>query len=232
MKYLQLICIEGETGTPEAATAMREHVGPWVEQTKARGVNIIGKPLDDPATAKTVRVRDGQTLVTDGPFADIKEYIGGLDLLDCESLDEAIEVAAQHPVSWFHAIELRPFPAGVEIPEIPYDELRYLIQFFADGQPEPPDVEEAIQREGEAWRGTAGDAMIFGNGLQPKQMATTVRVRDGQVLLTDGPFVDTKEFLAGVCLMRCESEQEAIDLAAEFPLTRYHMAEVRRFIDL
>ncbi len=232
MKYLQLICIEGTTGTPEAAAAMRDNVGPWVQETVARRINIVGKPLDDPASAKTVRVRNGETIVSDGPFADSKEFIGGLDLLDCANLDEAIEVAAKHPVSWFHAIELRPFPDGLEIPAIASEDLRYLLQVFADEVPKPPEVEDAIRREGEQWREAAGDALVFGNGLQPRETATTVRVRDGQVLLTDGPFIETKEFLAGVCLLNCQTEQEAIELAARFPLARHHMVEVRRFVDL
>ena len=67
----------------------------------ARGVRLLGNGLEGLETARTVRVRDGETLVSDGPFADTKEYIGGLDILDCESLDEAIEVAAKHPVSWY-----------------------------------------------------------------------------------------------------------------------------------
>lgn len=235
MKYLQLICIEGETGSPEAAAAMREHVEPWVEETVARGINIVGKPLDDPASAKTVRVRDGETLISDGPFADTKEFIGGLDLLDCENLDEAIEVASKHPVSWFHAIELRPFPEGVEFPaEVPYGELRYLLQICDDDAPRAPEVEEAIMREGEAWRQDAQErgALVFANGLEPKDTATTVRVRDGQILVTDGPFVETKEFLAGVAMLNCEREDEAVELAARFPLARFHMVEVRRFVDL
>lgn len=235
MKYLQLICIEGETDTPEAAAAMRDGIGAWVEETVARRVNIVGKALDDPASAKTVRVRNGETLVSDGPFTDTKEFIGGLDLLDCANLDEAIEVAAKHPVSWFHAIELRPFPADVEMPEaIAYDQLSYLLQICADGVPERPEVEAAIVREGEAWRQRARErgALVFANGLEPKHAATTVRVRDGQVLVTDGPFVDTKEFLAGIALLSCPGEEEAVELAAQFPLARHHMVEVRRFIDL
>ena len=62
-----------------------------------RGVRLFGRELDIPDTAVTVRVRDGETLVTDGPFAETKEFVGGFDLLDCADLDEAIEVAAQEP---------------------------------------------------------------------------------------------------------------------------------------
>jgi hypothetical protein len=235
MKYLQLICIEGETGTPAAAAAMSQHIGPWLRETQSRGIRIVGKQLDEPAGAKTVRVRDGETLITDGPYAATKEYIGGLDILECESLDEAIEVAAKHPVSWFHAIELRPFVAELEVPDdLSPDDMHYLVQIFVDGIPETPEVEEGIVRDAEAWGEQARESgvMVFGGGLQPKHTATTVRVRDGEVLLTDGPFVETKEYLAGIAILNGGvTEQAAVELAARFPTARYHPVEVRRFID-
>ena len=63
----------------------------------------------------TVRVRAGKTLVSDGPFAESKEWIAGFDLLDCASLDEAIAIASRHPMARFGSIELRPFwPIDVE----------------------------------------------------------------------------------------------------------------------
>jgi len=139
MKYLQLICIEGETGTPEAAASMRDNVGPWVEDTVARHINVVGKPLDQPETARTVRVRDGETLISDGPFIETKEFIGGLDILECENLDEAIDVASKHPVSWFHAIELRPFRDGSDIPNyIDSADLQQLLLVCVDGSPKRP----------------------------------------------------------------------------------------------
>jgi hypothetical protein len=60
------------------------------------------------STATTVRVRNGQLLVSDGPFAETKELIVGFDLLDCADLDEAIEVARTHPMARGGRIELRP----------------------------------------------------------------------------------------------------------------------------
>jgi hypothetical protein len=83
----------------------------WVEEMEGRGVRLLGRELDLPQTAATVRVRDGQTLVT-GPFAETKEFIAGFDLLDCAGLGEAIEAAAKHPSSWFQAIEIRQFARG------------------------------------------------------------------------------------------------------------------------
>ena len=56
-----------------------------------------------------MRVRDGKTLLTDGPFAETKEQICGFDIIECADLDEAIAVAAQHPMAWEGRVEVRPF---------------------------------------------------------------------------------------------------------------------------
>lgn len=65
-------------------------------------------PLHPPATATTIRVRDGEQLVTDGPFAELKEQIGGYYVLDCADLDEALRWSATIPAARFGAIEVRP----------------------------------------------------------------------------------------------------------------------------
>ena len=64
------------------------------------------RPVED---ATTVRVRSGELLVTDGPFAESREWIAGFDILDCEDLDEAIEIASRHPMARMGRLELRPF---------------------------------------------------------------------------------------------------------------------------
>jgi hypothetical protein len=73
-----------------------------------RGVYVAGDALQNVGTATTVRVRDGQTITTDGPFAETKEALGGYYLLKCRDLDEALELAAECPGSWFGTVEVRP----------------------------------------------------------------------------------------------------------------------------
>ena len=95
----------------EAASARAEEVPKWealfgeLGQTGKLG---FGAELDSPQTAKTVRVRDGETLVTDGPFAETKEQIGGLMEIEAEDLDAAIAIAARIPVAVRASVELRP----------------------------------------------------------------------------------------------------------------------------
>jgi hypothetical protein len=80
----------------------------WVQEMDARGVRKFGSRLRPVSDATTVQVRGGEVLLSDGPFAETKEQIGGFDLLECEDLDEAIEVASKHPGAKFGTIEVRP----------------------------------------------------------------------------------------------------------------------------
>lgn len=242
MRYLMFVCSDGETA-PEQSATMRDAVPNWVEQT--HDVRLGGHALADPATAATVRVRDGETLVTDGPFVETKEQVGGFDVIDCADLDEAIEVSAKHPVSWFHMIEVRPFEAawGSTDPHEPWADpvpldrpvppghRRYALLICDDGTPKT-DAEEASVGAGcDAWRQARLDSggQLFGHPLLTADTATTVRVRDGNTLLTDGPFVESKEFIGGISVVDCASRADAIEIAAAHPMALSHMVEVRPF---
>ena len=74
-----------------------------------RGIRLTGDRLRPPTDATTVRVRGGETMVTDGPYAETKEQMGGFDIIECGDLDEAIEIAARHPIAPYGMIEVRPF---------------------------------------------------------------------------------------------------------------------------
>ncbi|WP_052852776.1 YciI family protein [Streptomyces avicenniae] len=104
MKYLLLIC------TDEGFDAPPGELDPtaWVEETDRAGIRLLGDRLRPSGDVTTVRVRDGAVLLTDGPFAETKEEMGGFDLIECADLDEAIEVAARHPMARFGMIEVRP----------------------------------------------------------------------------------------------------------------------------
>ena len=75
---------------------------------EGRGVRKSGDRLRPAADATTVRVRDDEVLLSDGPFAETKEQMGGYDLIECADLDEAIEVASRHPMAKIGVIEVRP----------------------------------------------------------------------------------------------------------------------------
>ena len=235
MNYLLFICAEGLPAPEDLAVMQRECPG-WVDEMDGRGVRLLGRELDLPETAAVVRVRDGETLVSDGPFAETKEFLAGFDVLKCADLDEAIEVAAKHPSSWFDMIEIRPFRGGVPLGTKASAFGRmddsagtpYLLAVWTGGTPLEDD---AVSREEQAWRldVEARGLHVLGSTLEGPDTATTVRVRDGKTLISDGPFTGTEEFIAGVDVVSCTDRRHAIELAAAHPLARSHAIEVRPF---
>ena len=108
-----LICVaENVQLTPEQSAAMGPATESWVAEMDGRGVRREGMPLRPVREAATVRVRDGEVLVTDGPFAETKEQVAGLNVLACPTLEQAVEVAARHPTARIGTIEVRPFVQG------------------------------------------------------------------------------------------------------------------------
>lgn len=103
MKYVLLIC-----GDESAAAHANDGCAGWSEEMQSRGVLQGGAGLRPPSDATTVRVRDDAVLLTDGPFAETREQIGGFCLIDCADLDEAIEIASKHPAAGYGTIEIRP----------------------------------------------------------------------------------------------------------------------------
>lgn len=78
---------------------------------RAEGLKVEGLELDSPNEARTVRVRDGETLVTDGPYAETREQIGGFFVIESDDLDDAIELASRVPVVRKGSVEIRPVVA-------------------------------------------------------------------------------------------------------------------------
>lgn len=248
MNYLMLVCSDG-VATPEKAAVVGAGIDPWLSATEASGARKYGHALMGAETAKTVRVRGGETLVSDGPFAESKEFVAGFDLIEADDLDAAIAIAAAHPVAQFHAMELRPLadmpgddefplfretamlPSADRLSSVPEGKTRYMLFICVNGIAESDAEEAQIMRDAHTWLKDARDrgAQLFGTRLASPDTATTVRVRNGETLLSDGPFVEAKEFLAGIDIVDCENEQEAIELAARHPITSYHRAEVRAF---
>ncbi len=109
MKYALLIYSDPSVeATPEEQAQVMEDYFKFTASITERGINLGGEALDGVATATTVRVRNDETLTTDGPFAETKEVLGGFYLIDVADLDAAIAVAAELPGSWHGSVEVRP----------------------------------------------------------------------------------------------------------------------------
>ena len=110
MQYLLLIYgpEPDETTPPETMAAMLTEYNAFTKEVRDRGAFIAAEALQPVATATTVRVRDGQTVTTDGPFAETKELLGGFYLIEARDLDVAIELAGKIPGARNGSIEVRP----------------------------------------------------------------------------------------------------------------------------
>jgi hypothetical protein len=105
MKYMMFVCSDTE---PDTDTSGKPDIELWVAHNDANGRRLDGSVLAPVSVSTTVRVRNGQLLISDGPFTESKEVILGYDLLECADLDEAIEVARAHPMAREGRLELRP----------------------------------------------------------------------------------------------------------------------------
>ena len=122
MKYI-LLCYDDEQYWTQAGAAVHraamEEAVQLTHQLDSQGQYLSASPLQPTTTATSVRVRSGKRLVTDGPFAETTEILGGYYLIEVNDLDEAIEIAAKHPGVHVGTVEIRPVLELKGLPELP-----------------------------------------------------------------------------------------------------------------
>jgi hypothetical protein len=110
MQFLMFVCLD--TVPVEPPTTPVGDVDDWVSTMDGRGLRVAGDRIAPEKEASVVRVRNGEVLVTDGPFLETKEVLAGFDLLECRDMAEAIQVAAAHPMAAQGVLEIRPVWTG------------------------------------------------------------------------------------------------------------------------
>ena len=108
MKYVLMLCSDASVPGERFDEGVRAGCGGWTEEMERRGILHLAAGLRPATDARTVKVRDGDVLLTDGPFAETKDQIGGVTLVECADLDEALALAASHPWAQVGQIEVRP----------------------------------------------------------------------------------------------------------------------------
>src|SRR5690242_4702044 len=106
MQFMMFVCSDTQ---PDDQPEKPGEIQAWLADVEKRNKRITGDRLRPKGDAKTVRVRKGKLLVTDGPFAESKEVIVGFDILECDSMEEAVAIAAKHPMARAGRLELRAF---------------------------------------------------------------------------------------------------------------------------
>jgi hypothetical protein len=233
MQYVMLVRVDEEL----AATEAGEDVTPWVEEGVRTGVRIDGRPLEDPSTATTVRVRGGSVLISDGPFVETKEIVAGYDLLEEPDLEAAIDYASRHPVAAFGALELREVwpdfvaDAPEPLPEPRAEGADYLFLHV----PDPELLKTATRATGDPtdWVRDVEQRRVTLGGFRLRDAdagtSATVRRRSGETLVTRGPYAEIAEQIAGIDRVRVPDLDEALELAGAHPTSHLGVIEVRPF---
>jgi len=209
-----------------------EAVFSWVEETISSGVNLQGARLRPSADATTVKIRDGELIITDGPFTETKEQIAGYDVLECASMDEAVRWAGKNPHSGAGSVEVRALPdraPAVPLPEPGAGKTRYVMLVCTDPAVDPREFDRVEPVDPWVAESDGRGVRLYGSELEPPSSARTVRVRAKQAMVTDGPFAETKEQIAGFDVLECADLDEAIEVARRHPMARLGVLEVRPF---
>lgn len=245
MKYMLLIYGAESCWTEDERNQCMLESMAICRELEAQGKWIDSAPLHSVATATSVRVRNGKRQVTDGPFAETTEQLGGYYVIDVDGLDEAIAVASRLPPAEKGTVEIRPLlplPDSLSLPEehpgsqaaSDAGKKDYLLLMYAeDGAWPPEDHAPALAESVEVCHQLhANSQFVSAAPLQPPATATCVRTRNGNRVVVDGPFPETKEQLGGYFLVRVANLDEAIAIAARIPGSRRGTAEIRPLFPL
>jgi hypothetical protein len=212
----------------------------WTEDLVQAGALITAGRLQPSSQGVRVRYADGKFRVTDGPFAETKELIAGYCLIQAKSREEAIEWARRVPFQEGE-VELRPLYERFDFPVDPAETsdgwqkkeehfgaapparkpgtMRYLGLLKADKDTEAgilPD-EKSMATMGEFMEAAMKDGgLLSGEGLQPSSKNTRIAYSGSKRVVTDGPFVETKELIAGYAILEFTSKAEAIECTKQF----------------
>jgi hypothetical protein len=225
MRYLVSLfgdeSLDPEPGSPESDAEMVEY-GAFGE--KAGAAIVGGEALQPSATAATVRSGSGEPLVTAGPFTETTEVIGGFYVLETDTLDDAIELSRHIPAGRRGCIEIRPLVQWEDRGNpgnLPEGTDRYLALVYgkesAADVPDTPEWEQGAAAHGR-FADWAGDDIQAGGALRPAATTTTVRVRDGEVLVTDGPYSEAAEVVGGLYVFAPVGRDRALELAGRIPV--------------
>ena len=209
-----------------------------------------GQALQSATAAKVLRHRGGQLLVTDGPFTETKEQLGGFGVVVADDMDQAVAIMKKHPGVRFGPFEIRPIDEPLQERDLFAPAAAPTIRpVAAQPAPEQGVTVVALGYHPGDWRTTlstseqqamldgslaferslhASGQWVEGLVLQSSHAAKTVRASGSKVLVTDGPFAETKEYLGGVIVVRAKDLPAAIELFSQHPALKFGVTiEVR-----
>jgi hypothetical protein len=229
MEFMLLIVDRkgAQAGAPPVGMA---EMGKFADELSQQGKLRGGAPLHPEATGARVRVRDGKAVVTDGPFAESREVIGGSFIVEAEDRAAAIAIAKRCPHARAGIVEVRDLPDRDVAKAGQGKKFMFLLLMAPDltdpdgsGYREMIAYDEELKREGPYLESSQ-------LGLDPP--AARVEARGGKTLVTDGPFAETKEIAGGYYVVEAASRAQAIELAKRCPHAKWGTVEVREVMEV
>jgi hypothetical protein len=224
-----------EPGTPEFDADLAGYAA--FDELAGKAI-VGGEALHDNSMCRTVHHDGGEVRITNGPFAETVEGLGGVYIMDAETLDDMIDLVRHIPAAKVGAIEVRPmvqwFDRTAEAGPPADDDARFLATVHGPATeadiPGTPAWDDGAARHA-SFVTEAGDAVLAGGAVQPTDSATTVRVRDGELLVTDGPFSEAMEVVGGFYVLRAPADAVAT-VAAAIPVNDGGAVELRPVMEL
>jgi hypothetical protein len=193
----------------------------------------VGEALQSSRAAKTLRSKGGKVIVTNGPYAETKEQLGGLGVIEARDLDHAVALMANHPAIRFGAIEIRPIDGELTERCQPKSDntdaqargMKFVCLGYGDEN--TWNAMSNSEREGLIEECMAYDEVlrkyglsVGGVALQSDRTAKTLRSRGGRVVVTDGPYAETKEQLGGIAINKFTDIDRALEAWLKHPCLR------------
>jgi len=260
MKYICLGYMEPdkfETMSESERNALLDDIFDYADVLRNHGHLIGEEPLQSANTATTLRWNNGKVSVTDGPYAETKEQLGGILVLEARDLNHAIQLISEHPgvQAGLGPIEIRP-AADADLSEMRRASeqrrakagqparpktvtgkgevmTQYLVAIHHPDDYDPFVAEdEAMSRDIDALNDEmqAAGVRIFVGGLHPASSAKSLRAQpDGKVLITDGPYLETKEHVGGFWVLEAANLDEAVGWGRKAAVACRAPVEVRPF---
>jgi hypothetical protein len=226
MQYFALLISQELDRTPEEGAA--EMAAYQTFHAKAASAICAGDALLPAATGVQITGGPDAPLVTDGPFAEGAEVALGYYVFEAENLDDALALARGVPAARHGAVELWPVFHAFD-PDWSHDGGQWLALLLEPPAsaftPGTPEWQEMATRHG-AFAAAANDHVIGGAALHDPSTATTVRVRDNEVLITDGPYAEGAEVANGFYLISAGDRDEAAKVASMIPASTVQLRQL------
>ncbi len=225
MDYMLLIV--NHRGQPRREPIGFPEMNEYYRELSQEGKLRSGAPLEPDDAAVRVKVRGGNTQITDGPFAETKEVIGGYFTFDARDMSEALEIAKRCPAARSGLVELHAAMAD-RIDSPPTGGTRFML-LFLEGPDFGGDPDGSKYREMMRWTDELKREKKYVEcaGLEKSPAGARIESCGGRISVTDGPFAEAKEVVGGYALIAAPDRKSALEIAARCPHAGWGQVEVR-----